>query len=74
MQLLTFLLVLGSMSVGAAAGIAFMSIFYKDLIKELREENRQLRSDNLMLKRSKKDTIEIIYPKHEDEIDFSQKW
>lgn len=74
MKLLTFLLVLGSMSVGAAAGIAFMSIFYKDLIKELRAENRSLRSTNLMLKRSHKDTIEIIYPKHEDEIDFSQKW
>lgn len=66
MKLLTFLLVLGSMSVGAAAGIAFMSIFYKDLIKELRAENRQLRSTNLMLKRSRKDTIEIIYPKTEN--------
>lgn len=54
------------MSVGAAAGIAFMSIFYKDLIKELRAENRQLRSTNLMLKRSRKDTIEIIYPKTEN--------
>ena len=74
MQLLTFLLILGSMSVGAAAGIAFMAIYYKELIKELRAENRSLRSTNLMLKRSHKDTIEIIYPKTEDEIDFSQKW
>lgn len=74
MEILTTLLILGSMSIGAAVGIAFMSIFYKDLIKELRAENRQLRSTNLMLKRSKKDPIEIIYPKTEDEIDFSQKW
>ncbi len=74
MKLLTFLLILGSLSLGFAGGMAFMAIFYKSLIKELRAENRKLRSDNLMLKRSKKDTIEIIYPKTEDEIDFSQRW
>lgn len=74
MKLLTFLFILGSLSIGFAGGMAFMAIFYKSLIKDLHAENRQLRSDNLMLKRSKKDTIEIIYPKHEDEIDFSQRW
>ena len=74
MKLLTFLFILGSLSIGFAGGMGFMAVFYKSLIKELREENRQLRSDNLMLKRSKKDTIEIIYPKNEDEIDFSQRW
>ena len=73
-KLLTFLFILGSLSLGFAGGMAFMAIFYKSLIKELRAENRQLRSTNTMLKRSKKDTIEIIYPKNEDEIDFSQKW
>jgi len=74
MKLLTFLFILGSLSLGFAGGMAFMAIFYKSLLKELRAENRKLRSSNRMLKRSKKDTIEIIYPKHEDEIDFSQKW
>ena len=74
MKLLTFLFILGSLSTGFAGGMAFMAIFYKSLIKDLRAENRSLRSTNTMLKRSHKDTIEIIYPKHEDEIDFSQKW
>lgn len=74
MKLLTILFILGSMSIGFAAGMSFMAIFYKSLIKELRAENRTLRSTNTMLRRSKKDTIEIIYPKTEDEIDFSQKW
>ena len=74
MKLLTFLFILGSLSIGFAGGMSFMAIFYKSLIKELRAENRQLRFTNTMLKRSKKDTIEIIYPKNEGEIDFSQKW
>ena len=74
MKLLTFLLILGSMSVGAAAGIAFMAVYYKELIKELRSENRHLRSDNLMLKRSRKDTVEIIYRDEKKEVDFSQEW
>ena len=54
--------------------MAFMAIFYKSLIKDLRAENRKLRSINAKLKKSKKDTIEIIYPKQDDEIDFSQRW
>lgn len=75
MKLLTFLFILGSLSIGFAGGMAFMAIFYKSLIKELRAENRHLRSTNTMLKRSKKDTIEIIYPQTtKDEPDFSQKW
>ena len=74
MKLLTFLFILGSLSIGFAGGMAFMALFYKSLIKDLRAENRQLRSTNTMLKKSKKDTIEVIYPKHEDEIDFSQRW
>ena len=65
MKLLTFLFILGSLSLGFTGGMAFMAIFYKSLIKELRAENRQLHSTNTMLKRSKKDTIEIIYPKTE---------
>ena len=74
MKLLTFLLILGSLSIGFAGGMAFMAIFYKSLIKDLKAENRKLRSINAKLKRSKKDTIEIIYPKQDDEIDFSQRW
>jgi penicillin-binding protein 1C len=42
--------------------MAFMAVFYKSLIKDLGAENRKLRSINARLKRSKKDTIEIIYP------------
>ena len=61
MKLLTFLFILGSLSIGFAGGMAFMAIFYKSLLKDLRAENRKLRSDNLMLKRSKKDTVEVIY-------------
>lgn len=38
-----------------------MAIFYKSLIKDLRAENRKLRSSNRMLKTSKKDTVEVIY-------------
>ena len=74
MKLLTFLFILGSLSIGFAGGMAFMAIFYKSLIKDLKAENRKLRSINAKLKRSKKDTIEIIYPKQDDEIDFSQRW
>lgn len=54
--------------------MAFMATFYKSLIKDLKAENRKLRSINAKLKKSKKDTIEIIYPKQDDEIDFSQRW
>lgn len=61
MKLLTFLFILGSLSIGFAGGMAFMVIFYKSLIKDLRAENRKLRSTNTMLKRSKKDTVEVIY-------------
>lgn len=67
MNIFTFLLSLALLSVGFAGGIAFMSIFYSDMIKELRAQNRQLRQNVLMLKRMKKDTVEIIYPKHEPE-------
>lgn len=38
-----------------------MTIFTKDTIKQLRLENRQLRSDMRLLKRQKKDTVEVIY-------------
>jgi len=61
MKLLTFLFILGSLSLGFAGGMAFMAIFYKSLIKDLRAENRKLRSSNTMLKKSKKDTVEVIY-------------
>lgn len=74
MKLLTFLFILGSLSLGFAGGMAFMAIFYKSLLKELRAENRKLRSSYRMLKKSKTDTIEIIYPKQEKEVDFSQEW
>lgn len=74
MKLLTFLLILASMSLGFAGGVAFMTIYAKETIRDLRSQNRQLRQNVLLLKRMKKDTIEIIYPKNEDEIDFSQKW
>lgn len=74
MKLLIFLLILASMSLGFAGGVAFMTIYAKETIRELRSQNRQLRQNVLLLKRMKKDTIEIIYPKNEDEIDFSQRW
>lgn len=74
MKLLTFLFILGSLSIGCVGGMAFMAIFYKSLIKDLKAENRKLRSINAKLRKSKKDTIEIIYPKQDDEIDFSQRW
>ena len=61
MKLLTFLFILGSLSIGFAGGMAFMAIFYKSLLKDLRAENRKLRSTNTMLKMSKKDTVEVIY-------------
>ena len=65
MKILVFLGSLALLSVGFAGGVAFMSIFYSGLIKELRAQNRQLRQNVLLLKRMKKDTIEIIYPKEE---------
>lgn len=73
MKLLTFLFILGSLSLGFAGGMAFMAIFYKSLLKELRAENRKLRSSYRMLKRSKKDTIEIIYPHQEIEQEIEQE-
>ena len=74
MNILTFLLSLAILAVGFAGGMAFASIFHTSTEKELRAENRQLRSDIRLIKRQKKDTIEIIYPKNEDDVDFSQKW
>ena len=74
MNIFTFLLSLALLAVGFAGGMVFTSIFTSTLVKELKEQNRQLRHDNVLLKRSKKDTIEIIYPKKEDDVDFSQKW
>lgn len=82
MKLLTFLFILGSLSIGFAGGMAFMAIFYKSLLKDLRAENRKLRSTNTMLKRSKKDTVEVIYcpdgcPTEdvpENYPDFSKNW
>lgn len=82
MKLLTFLFIFGSLSIGVAAGMAFMAIFYKSLIKELRAENRSLRSANKMLKASKKDTVEVIYCPDgcptddlpENYPDFSKNW
>jgi len=61
MKLLFFLLSLALLAVGFAGGVAFMTIFTKDTIKQLRLENRQLRSDMKLLKRQKKDTVEVIY-------------
>ncbi len=80
MKLLTFLFILGSLSIGFAGGMSFMAVFYKGLIKDLRAENRKLRSTNTMLKRSKKDTVEVIYSSGFDGEttvdcpDFSKNW
>ena len=70
MKILVFLGSLALLSVGFAGGVAFMSIFYSGLIKELRAQNRQLRQNVLLLKRMKKDTIEIIYPKEKPDSYF----
>lgn len=72
MKILVFLGSLALLSVGFAGGVAFMSIFYSGLIKELRAQNRQLRQNVLLLKRQKKDTIEVIYPKEEPENYFER--
>ena len=72
MKILVFLGSLALLSVGFAGGVAFMSIFYSGLIKELRAQNRQLRQNVLLLKRQKKDTIEVIYPKEEPESYFER--
>ncbi len=61
MKILTFLFFLAAMSLGFAGGMAFMAIFSKDTVKALRAQNRQLRSDIRLLKRQKKDTVEVIY-------------
>ena len=61
MKLLTFLFILGSLSLGFAGGLSFMAVYYGSIIKQLRAENRSLRATNKMLKRSKKDTVEVIY-------------
>lgn len=61
MKIITFLLSLALLSLGFAGGVAFITIFTKDTIKQLRLENRQLRSDMRLLKRQKKDTVEVIY-------------
>ena len=61
MKLLTFLFILAALSVGFAGGLSFMAVYYGSLIKQLRAENRSLRATNKMLKRFKKDTVEVIY-------------
>lgn len=80
MKLLTFLFILGSLSIGFAGGLSFMAVYYGSLIKQLRAENRSLRSTNRMLERFKKDTVEVIYSRGFDGEttvdcpDFSQRW
>ena len=70
MKLLTFLFILASLSLGFAGGVAFMANYSAAHIKELRAQNRSLRSTVLYLKKQKKDTVEIIYPKEEPESYF----
>ena len=70
MNILTFLLSLALLAVGFAGGMAFATVFSSTLIRELRAQNRSLRSTVLYLKRQKKDTVEIIYPKEEPESYF----
>ena len=74
MNILTFLLSLAILGVGFAGGMAFATIFHTSIEKELRAENRQLRSDLRLIKRQKKDTVEIVYPTNYDKLDFSNKW
>ena len=57
MKIITFLLSLALLSLGFAGGVAFITIFTKDTIKQLRLENRQLRSDMRLLKRQKKNSL-----------------
>ena len=70
MKLLTFLFILASLSLGFAGGVAFMANYSAARIRELRAQNRSLRSTVLYLKRQKKDTVEIIYPKEEPDTYF----
>ena len=70
MKLLTFLFILASLSLGFAGGVAFMANYSASRIRELRAQNRSLRSTVLYLKRQKKDTVEIIYPKEEPDTYF----
>jgi len=70
MKLLTFLFILASLSLGFAGGVTFMANYSAARIRELRAQNRSLRSTVLYLKRQKKDTVEIIYPKEEPESYF----
>ena len=70
MKLLTFLFILASLSLGFAGGVVFMANYSAARIRELRAQNRSLRSTVLYLKRQKKDTVEIIYPKEEPDTYF----
>ena len=62
MKLIPFLFILAAVNVGFAGGLSFMAVYSGSIIKQLRAENRKLRSSYRMLKRSKKDTVEVIYP------------
>lgn len=70
MKLLTFLFILASLGLGFAGGVAFMANYSAARIRELRAQNRSLRSTVLYLQKQKKDTVEIIYPKEEPETYF----
>jgi len=74
MNIFTLLLTVALLGIGFVGGMAFVTIFTAENVKALREENRSLRSTVTLLKRQKRDTIEIIYNDKKDEIDFSQKW
>lgn len=67
MNILTILLSLAILAVGFVGGMTFATIYNSSLINDLKAENRKLRHDYVLLKKSKKDTIEIIYPKKESE-------
>ena len=70
MNVLFFLLSLALLSVGFIAGMAFAMIFTRSQIKDLEQKNRKLHRDNFELRRRKKDTVEIIYPKREPDSYF----
>lgn len=71
MKLLTFLFILGSLSIGFVGGMAFISIINAENIKAIREQNRELRKELASIKKQRANTIEIIDNRAEPESYFT---
>lgn len=71
MKILTVLLTIAVLALGFVGGMTFVTIFNAEQMRELRDQNKELRRDLAALKKRKANTIEIIDNRAEPESYFT---